>query len=774
MLRRVVLRARGDQFETLSILLTEERMLKKIGLSLLLVPLVVSNLAHAIDGVPKIGNDPTAADAVNFDNTKDAKTSIAQQMVLFEMPPEYDCPLFSNSPYTEILSSLDRMQENLNSTFPQCDMRAQNEKVAQKAVVLRNAVFEAKKLQESGQTFKLEMTAQTMVDAAQKIQETLALAAQSQTKVCYRSNQQFRNVVFSINETFQGIAPVVLDMVAKNPVLAAKLGPAVKVLAGADALSKGLGFVEQIAKDSIMFDMTDQNNRVNTLKNVCQYMKLYRRLEYMRSLKLGQIQSVYTAYQSRIRDLGQNITEYRKRNSMSITAPTAARMTPDAAALAEMNAADPNYQLYVSLKTLLPDELNKLQKAQYDLELAAKDYQHPEIPQCQIIQSAKGSITFAKTLEKLTEFGSSWADQMGGAPDAATAVETLKKQLSAYDEYFDAAKQTKNLGECVKLGQDWIKISLELLSQGQKMVHMFTQDQVELQTQKDQIQEKRVSKKEREKQNMQDNLASLKSMMQYAAFESSEIEKRAKDMHRYFFRGPFYNEVKSACSGDPNCGWWQKTVGGVKAAYQWQRNNGPIYELLRNNDQHFNNAYNQMNQARAKLSQFEYQFAQADFKGQTAWGTLDKITARAKVYSQRLPHLSLKFIKKGSPLHQNLCMSTRQVLDKYLVASTHMMSSQAMCNMVYPALKESNVATILRDYCIPRAGRVEASDKPSKLQQLIYSLVGEGEGKQRWMYFFGDTQARLIDVSNENSPKALVDKLIEKYEALECEQKAGF
>lgn len=766
-----LLAAYCDHFETLSIRLTEERMRKKIG-SLLLVPLMVSSLAHAIDGVPKVGGDPTAADAVNFDHSQAGKTSIAQQMILFEMPPEYECPLFSNSPYTEILSSLDRMQENLNSSFPKCDMRAQNEKVAQKAVVLRNAVFEAKKLQESGQTFKLEMTAGTMLDAAQKIQETLALAAQSQTKVCYRSNQQFRNVVFSINETFQGIAPVVLDMVAKNPMLAAKLGPAVKVLAGADALSKGLGFVEQIAKDSIMFDMTDQNNRVNTLKNVCQYMKLYRRLEYMRSLKLGQIQSVYTAYQSRIRDLNQNITDYRKKNSMSISAPVA-RVTPDAAALAEMNAADPNYQLFMSLKTLLPDELNKLQKAQYDLELAAKDLQRPEVAQCQIIQSSKTSITFAKTVEKLTEFGTSWADQMGGAPEAANAVENLKSQLASYDEYFQAAKASKNLSECVKLGQDWIKISLELLSQGQKMVHIFTQDQVELQTDADQIKEKRVSKKEREKENMQTNLASLKSMMQYAAFESSEIEKRAKDMHRYFFRGPYYNEVKSACSGDPNCGWWQKTVGGAKAIYQWQRNDGPIYELLRNNDQHFNNAFTQMNQARAKLVAFEYQFAQAELKNASFWGKAEKVQARAKVLGQQLAHLSLRYMKKGSPTHQNLCLNARQVLDKYLVASTHMMSSQALCNMIYPALKEANIASILKNYCIPRVGRVEATDKPSKLQQLIYSLVGEGTGKKRWIHIIG-AQSQLMDVSNENSPKALVDKLIEKYETLECEQKAGF
>lgn len=748
-------------------------MLKKIGMSLLVIPLVVGNISHAADGLPThIG--PEAQEAINFDHAKDAKTSISQQMVLFEMPPEYECPLFSNSPYTEILSSLDRMQENLNSTFPGCDMKAQNEKVAQKATVLRNAVFEAKKLQDSGQTFKLELTAQVMVEAAQKVQESLALAAQSQTKVCYRSNQQFRNVVFSINETFQGIAPVVLDMISKNPVLAVKLAPAVKILAGADALSKGLSMVEQIAQDSIMFDMTDQNNRVNTLKNVCQYMKLYRRLDYMRSLKLGQIQSVYAGYQSRIRDLNQNITDYRRKNRMSVAPTNALTAVQPQSALTAIDDSDPNYQLFTSLKTLLPDELNKLQKAQYDLELASKDLQRPEVAQCQTIQSAKTSITYKKTIEKLVEFGNSWADQMGGSPEAYSAIEVLTQQLIAYDEYFNEAKTQKNLIECVKLGKDWIKISLELLSTGQKMVHMFDQEQAELQTEKDSIKEKSLSKKEREKQNAQTNLASLKSMMQYAAFESSEIEKRAKDMHRYFFRGPYYNEIKSSCSGNDKCSWWQKTVGGVKAAYQWQRNNGPIHELLRNNDQHFNNAYNQMNQARAKLNMFEYQFAKADFKGQHSTGTMEAILARGKKYGQNLTHLSLKYVKKGSPTHQNLCMNARQVLDKYLIASTHMMSSQALCNMVYPALKENNVAPVLRDYCIPRAGRTERTDKPSKLQQLIYTLIGEGEGKKRWIVYFGDTQARLIDVSNENSPKALVDKLIEKYDNLECEQKSGF
>lgn len=759
-------------------------MLLKFGRSLLIVSLAVSFVGHAamadmVNAIAKAAGQPTAQEAVNFDDITTVKTSITQKMVEFEMTPEYEyeCPMFSNSPYMEILSSLDRMQENLNSVFPKCDNKAQNEKLIQKSVELRNSVFEAKKLLDSGQTFKLEMTAQNMVDAAQKIQETLAVAAQAQTNVCYRSNQQFRNTVFSINETFQGIAPVVLDIISKNPALGGKLGPAVKILAGADALSKGLNFVEQIAKDSVMFDMTDPINRKNTLKNVCQYMKLYRRLESMRLLKLGQIQTVYSGYQSRIRDLSQNINEYRRRNSMSHSTSLTAAPSADAAAFAEMNASDPNYQLFTSLKTLLPDELKKLQKTQYDLELAAKDLKRPEVAQCQIIQTAKSSVSFAKTVEKLFEFGISWGE-LGGAVESAETLAGLNRQLTAYDEYFNEAKAKKNLSECVKLGQDWIKISLELFSEGQKMVHLFAQDQIDVADASDQIREKKVSRKELQKQNIQTNLASLKSMVQYAAFESSEIEKRAKDMHRYFFRGPKNNEIKSACEGK-ECGTSEALLGWGKAKYQWYINNGPIYSLLEDNEKHFTYAYKQMMHALGVLAQYEMNFAEREFaKYPRNQKTFNAQFAAEMKYFTNLTHLVLnkdpnKGLKKGSSQHRNLCMQARQMLDKYLVASTHMMASESLCNMVYPALKEENVATKLRNYCIPVVNRSGTLQRPSGLQNLIYKMVGRGrncavqvKGQVR------DPNAPPDDF--KYSPKALVDKLIEKYDNLECEEKSGF
>jgi hypothetical protein len=74
-----------------------------------------------------------AQQAVDFDSNVTAKTSLSQKMILFEMPKEYECPLFSNSPYTEMLDSLDNMQDQLNTVFPACENKTLNDKLTQKS-----------------------------------------------------------------------------------------------------------------------------------------------------------------------------------------------------------------------------------------------------------------------------------------------------------------------------------------------------------------------------------------------------------------------------------------------------------------------------------------------------------------------------------------------------------------------------------------------------------------------------------------------------------------
>jgi len=687
-----------------------------------------------------------AQQTLDFDTNVAAKSSLAQKMVLFEMPKEYECPLFSNSPYSEMLDNLDNMQDQLNTVFPQCNNKKLNDSLTQKSAVLRNTVFDTKKLIESGQTYKVANKAKYMIEAAYQLQQTLATAAKVQTEACYRSNQQFRNVVFSINETYQSLSPIVMDIVTKNPALANVLGPAIKVLAGMDNLSNGLSLIEQIAKDSVIFDMSDKDNRVNTLKNVCQYMKLYRRLEYMRLSRFGQIQTIFTEYQSKINNLNQNLVQFKKEHKID----------------PQLNFVDPVYELYNKLKTLLPSEHNVIQKAQSDFEIAQEELQNPKISQCEVVKQTLNSNSNKRMFDLLNEFANSY----GNGDD----VISLMNQITAYRTQFTLVVQT-DLSGCVSLGQDLLKLNSNLIIEGQKLINSYDQILAEMNGDPSKIKEKKAEIKEKTKTNVEKNFASLKSMLSYASFESSEVEKRAKDMYKYFFAGP--EVVKSECDGrtqNEKCGWLEAATGKIKATYQKYRNQGPVYELLLNDQQHFEYSYQALVKARAVLASVENQFALKEFGGQLPQGAekYQSYLRTSMKYANDLPHLNLQHIPKGSVLHKNLCLNMRQVLDKYLIASTHVLGSQTLCQMIEPVLKEERVSARLRQHCVGSIGHYMSESQPSEVQKMIYRLVGVKSNKTQ----INDLSPEALKtITFERSPKALVDKLVKIYDNFECSEK---
>ena len=234
-----------------------------------------------------------------------APTSISRKMTLAVVSKEYECPLFSNSPYNDLLVSLDNMQKNLNNIYSSCGANSVNQQLSQKSVELRKSIIQTKALSESGQAYQMSESVEDVVSISQEIQNLLISASDAENKVCFKPNQEFRSVVFSINETFQGIAPLILDIASKNPALAASMEGSLKVLAGVEHLSKGLGLIEKIANESVMFDMSIAENRTNTIKNVCQYMKLYRRMDYLRKSRFGKTQEIFSEYHSLLSNLAK-------------------------------------------------------------------------------------------------------------------------------------------------------------------------------------------------------------------------------------------------------------------------------------------------------------------------------------------------------------------------------------------------------------------------------------------------------------------------------------
>ena len=101
-------------------------------------------------------------------NSNTGSTSIARKMSLFDMPEEYQCPLFSDSPYADVLGAIDQMQNQLNTVFPNCENKVNNDQISAKAGELRTKIFEAQKLQELGQSYKLNATTNSIIQLTQQ------------------------------------------------------------------------------------------------------------------------------------------------------------------------------------------------------------------------------------------------------------------------------------------------------------------------------------------------------------------------------------------------------------------------------------------------------------------------------------------------------------------------------------------------------------------------------------------------------------------------------
>jgi hypothetical protein len=705
-----------------------------------------------VAAIPFVGYSQTVRETkfkeLSVDSTREftvtkGSTSIARKMNLFEMPQEYQCPLFSDSPYVDVLGAIDGMQSQLNTVFPECENKSNNDLVSAKAGELRSQIFEAQKLQESGQSYKLNLTTNSIIQKTQQLQQLLSNIAQSQTKVCYRSNQQFRNVIFSINETFQSLAPIVLDFVKNNPALAQTMGPTIKVLTGAENISKGISLIEQIAKDSVMFDMTDSENRINTIKNTCQFMKLYRRVQYLRLSKLGQVQTIHNDFQNKIALMNQNLQNIKNQAGVQFQA-----LTFQSLRLESSNLTDTKSILSGALSKSIPVEIDRVQKALSDIESANEQYNKPLIPQCQTILSIRSRQTLKTVLADIDKFSNLYEDSFD--------IQRLSSGMQSYDNEIATIDTTKDKLSCIQFGQDWLKMANQVLFEGRKLVLKYQASMSDMNGDQFTIEQKRISQKEKQIQSEKSNYESLKTLINIAAFESAELEKKFGNMHRYLFKGPDFNEIQASCDStdkNANC-----TPGKLKAAYQWYRNDGPVYELFKNDKQYFDLEFDKVVNAISTILTFEQKKTLKYFNGKvpSQQNEFDAYLTKAYEFS----HLSTKHLVKNTSEYVQICRQSNIALNSYLKATGYLASSESLCNMIYPVLDaETNISSALLGYCQPMNGNV------SQIQKQIIRLVGYGPAKKS-----------TTDVYRNNfkySVKTIVDKLIQKYDDLGCEQKSG-
>ncbi len=696
----------------------------------------------------------------------DFSTSLNTKMTEFKMPPGYECPLFSNSPYSDVLTALDKMQENLNQVFPQCENKALNESAIATSIELRNKIFEAQKLQTIGQTYKLSTVADSIATLTTGLQTSLVSLSASKTAACYKSEAQFRSSIFSINDTFQSLAPMVLDLVSKNPALGQSLGPALKIFAGADAISKSLTMIEQIARDSIQFDMSNPELRINTVKNICQFMKLYNRLDSLRLYRRGEISRISEKFVADISQKNAKVDELKRvlnpnyRSKGAIGAAGAALFSPAAAAspMPESQAEndlrwneESRLEYYNKLRSKFSEMQSRTQSA-LAMYMAAKDEdKYPEISQCQAVTSTLNNNLLTRYKTNLETFASA----INHHSDYRLQLDILR----VYEADLTRAIKDSNRDLCAKLGGDYLKKFDLLFATAAGILADYENKLVSEKGEAYVYQSQQLTTQQAEVTAAESNYANLKTMLNYVAFESSEVEKRAKGIHKFLFAGP--DKVESECASrttDKTCTLTEGISGFAKAIYQKSRNQGPVFELILNNQSYFNDAYAKMASAILKIQRYEDQFvtlpkstSQSDRK------VFDAYIAAREENAFSMDHLTNKYLVKGSAAHTQMCMTAKYAVDQYVVASTHMMSTVGLCEIIKNVLGQPEVSVNLKNYCVP-----VSEQQASGVDQLRFKLVGE---------FDGTTTARQgnITLQFERSPKAFIDQLLTRYAALGCE-----
>lgn len=684
--------------------------------------------------------------------------SLNTKMADFKMPPGYDCPLFSNSPYADMLSALDKMQDNLNQVFPQCENKSLNESAVTTSIDLRNKIFQAQKLQSTGQTYKLGSVADSIVTLTAALQKSLVTLSASKTSACYRSEAQFRSVIFSINDTFQSMSPLVLDLVSKNPALGQSLGPALKIFAGADAISKSLTMIEQIAKDSVQFDMSNPELRINTVRNICQFMKLYNRLDSLRLYRRGEIASISDKFVAEIREKNQKVDALKKALNPNVKLFGASAIGAQGAAL--MTEADDDQPIYTDeakleyynkLRAKFSEIQNQTQSALGTFTAAQTDDQYPEISQCQAVSSTLNNLGFTTYKKNLEKF----AAAINHRSDYRLQLDIIR----AYEADLQEALKQGDRARCARLGSDYLKKLDFLMVTADGILADYENKLISEKGEAYVFQHQLLAAQQAEVLAVESNYANLKTMLNYVAFESSEVEKRAKGIHKYLFAGP--DKVESECrarTGDKACSFTEGIAGLAKAYYQEYRNQGPVFELILNNEKYFNDSLTKMANAMLKIQRYEDQFVPAP----KSTPSLDQKTFNAYIEARdvnafSMPHFTSQFLIKGTAAHAQLCLTAKLAADQYVIAATHMMSSVGLCNIIKNVLGQPEVSVKLKNYCVP------VSDKtPSGIDQLRFKLVGE---------YDGTTTGRQGAITRlfARSPKAFIDQVLNRYSTLDCD-----
>lgn len=623
-----------------------------------------------------------------FTSYDDSSSTI--KMSLAQVPDEFECPLFSNSPYTDILAALDGLQTSIN-LFPKCsESDKTGDLMSSSSVELRQKIIEAQSLQEKGETRRLGISAEQILSSATKLQDLIGQVSSQGN--CYKTDES-KNLIFSINDTFQSIAPLALDFAAKNPSLGPILSRYLPAVAGARAVSKGISVLEMALKHVPTLNMKDPDNRVAVIKNTCSFMKLYNKVEYITLDRASRLRKINRDFDTKI-----NASREMKRSVIE--------------SLGEMTlSTNPTDAEIIQIKDRIEKFQSILSKASD--ELISEDGKSSDIGICTAIKTvharnaSSGLLTDVVRLAELLQ--------------KSEQIDFKKTKLQEYEKQINVKGVLQDSTSCAQIGQEWLMAQKEVLAEGKLLIAGYDNSTEETLSNESAAKVK-ISREDKKTANLQADKAKLNIFADLSVFEPGELEKRMRGMPKYLFNGT-------------DGGWFQKL-----------KKNGPVYDLLYDNEESFEYALKRFKTSVNYLLNFEYRqallTAKKEFPMPAQYSTV--ALERYQKEGMRFRYVTTATAPVGSYEHRELCNHSKLAIKAYVEATDQLLSSEYLCKMIEPVLKEQEVSMWLRRYC-----------------QDSKSLVGSSIVRAGFKEL-----ARPLFV--KNGPKRQIESIMRRYDKLEC------
>ncbi len=638
--------------------------------------------------------DPVDQDNLSLEESRNFVTAAkdstsAAQMSVAQVPDDFDCPTFSNSPYKDILTAIDGLQTSIN-LFPRCDQSDKSTDVlTTMSTELRKNILEARSLEDKGETKKLGISAEQILKSATRLQDVISSA--SNALDCYKSDES-KKLIFSINDTFQSIAPLALDFVAKNPALSATLSPYLPAVAGAQAISKGLSVLEFALKYVPTLNMAIPENRLAVIKNTCSFMKVYAKVEFLTLDRASRLKKINQQFGAEIQ-----ASLAKKKNILASLSASGLTLSsnPTDAAIIKIKDNSERYQKFLTKATD---------------ELTTSSGQASDISTCSVVKTVYSMKISGNILIDLNKL----ADLL----QKTDQVAFKKTKLEEFNHEMNNPDVFKTSQRCASLGQDWLQSQKEALLEIKSILADYDSSSEE--TSAVTVAKIKVSREDKKTADLQADRQKLTLFADLSVFEPGELAKRMRGMPKYLFNGP-------------NGSWYAKL-----------KKNGPVFDLLQNNEESFKLALKKFNEQVTFLKNFETQFFlnEAIYLNPNFPSPSSKSKEILNSYIQNFTHLSEKYAPVGSYDHRELCNHAKLAIKSYVELTDHLISSEYLCKMIGPVLKESEVSDGLKRYC-----------QRSKSLYLNTDLIPGYKEIARPLFV-------------ENGPKDQIRAILEKYDKL--------